>query len=158
ALQECAAVAGRSKERLCEERNIPELVSFPREPEVRNSAPLIGGENPLKTKPSRGVSFLCQGSTMHCKDFARELVEKQCGTHSFGLIHGFLLKAGYDANEAEAEFVRFLSGQLPARLLQAVRSWVAEEKRDNPTIPISEAPAANNSSALPSDSRELLPA
>ena len=94
---------------------------------------------------------------MNHKNFARELIEKQCGTHSLGLIHGFLLKAGYDAKEA-TEFVKFLSGQLPELLLQAVRSWVAEEKRDNPTIPISEAPAANNSSALPSDSRELLPA
>jgi hypothetical protein len=95
---------------------------------------------------------------MNYKDFARELVEKQCGTHSLGLIHNFLLRAGYDAKEAEAEFVRFLSGQLPELLLQAVRLWVAEEQRRNLTIPISETPAANNSAAVPSDSRELLPA
>jgi hypothetical protein len=92
------------------------------------------------------------------KTLARELIEKRCGTHSLGLIHDFLLKAGYDAKGAEAEFVRFLSGELPERLLQSVRLWVAEEQRGNPIIPISEAPAANNSSALPSDSRELLPA
>ena len=95
---------------------------------------------------------------MNYKESARELIAKQCGTHSLGLIHDFLLKAGYDANEAEAEFVRFLSGQLPERLLQEVHRWVAEEQRGNHTIPISEAPAANNSVALPSDSRELLPA
>jgi len=91
------------------------------------------------------------------KGFARELVEKQCGTHSLGLIHGFLLKAGCDAKEAEAEFVKFLSGQMPELLLQAARLWVAEEQGRNPIIPISEAPAANNSAELPSVSRELLP-
>jgi hypothetical protein len=61
-------------------------------------------------------------------------------------------------NEIEPVPVPNLSGELPERLLQSVRLWVAEEQRGNPTIPISEAPAANNSSALPSDSRELLPA
>jgi hypothetical protein len=95
---------------------------------------------------------------MNYKGFARELIEKQCGTHSLGLIHDFLLKAGYDANEAEAEFVRFLSGQLPELLLQAARLCVAEEQGRNPIIPINEAPAANNSAELPSVSRELLPA
>jgi hypothetical protein len=95
---------------------------------------------------------------MNNQKLAYELIKNRCGTHSLGLVYNFLLKTGHDANEAEAEFVRFLSGQLPERLLQTVRLWVAEEQRGNPTIPISEAPAANNSAALPSDSRELLPA
>jgi hypothetical protein len=80
------------------------------------------------------------------KTFAHEIIERQCGTHSTGLIYNFLLKAGYDANEAEAQFVSYLSGQLPERLLETARLWVAEEQE---RLPITHAHH---------DSRELVPA
>jgi len=94
---------------------------------------------------------------MNYNEFARELIEKQCGTHSLALIYNFLLSAGYDADEAEAEFVRFLSGELSERLAKVTRLWVAEEQACQPAIPITELMALNKSrsrSAMP----ELLPA
>jgi hypothetical protein len=57
-------------------------------------------------------------SKRHIESLANELIKNRCGSHSLGLVYDFLLKAGYDANEAEAEFIRFLSGQLHKRLLQ----------------------------------------
>jgi len=83
---------------------------------------------------------------MNNQKLAYELIKNRCGTHSLGLVYDFLLKTGHDPNEAEAQFVSYLSGQLPERLLEMARLWVAEEQE---RLPITHAHH---------DSRELVPA
>jgi hypothetical protein len=83
---------------------------------------------------------------MDYKTFAHELIEKQCGTHSLGLVFNFLLEAGYSANDAETEFLKFISGQLPQSLLDTAPLWVVEDQKREAAVPITEAP---------SNSREL---
>ena len=81
------------------------------------------------------------------KMLARELIEKSCGTHSRGLVYEFLLKVCHDSHEAEAQFVEFISGELPQRLLEEARLWVGAEQTCSPSSP---APSAN------ADRRELV--
>jgi hypothetical protein len=88
------------------------------------------------------------------KRLARELIEKRCGTHSLGLVYEFLLKVGYDPSEAESEFLRFMSGQMPEGLLGAARLWVIEEQGKDRTLPLIESPPVTRAS----DGRELVPA
>jgi hypothetical protein len=83
---------------------------------------------------------------MNNQKLAYELIKNRCGTHSLGLVYNFLLKTGHDPNEAEAEFLRYVSGQLPERFLQTARLWVAEEQE-----------GATLREACP-DARELVPA
>jgi hypothetical protein len=85
---------------------------------------------------------------MNYKALAQELIETRWDTHSLGLVFNFLLKAGYGANDAEAEFLKFISGQLPHSLLEAARLWVAEEQKREAALPVTPAH---------SDSRELVP-
>jgi hypothetical protein len=59
---------------------------------------------------------------------ADELIARRCGTHSLGLVYEFLLKTYGDPKRARADFLRFLSGELPARLLTEALFWVAEEQ------------------------------
>jgi hypothetical protein len=44
------------------------------------------------------------------------------------LVYEFLLKAHGSPKQARADFVSYLSGELPARLLKEARLWVAEEQ------------------------------
>jgi len=93
---------------------------------------------------------LCTAAANRSTDYSelgRELIAARCGTHSLGLIYEFLLKVCHDTSQAEADFVAFISGEFPPRLLKEARSWIAaEQKRDakRPLInPDSSAPAAD---------------
>ena len=71
---------------------------------------------------------------MNCiEGLADELIASRCGsrfgTNPLGLIYDFLLKAYGDPKQARADFVRFLSGELPAQLLYQARAWVSEEQK-----------------------------
>jgi hypothetical protein len=59
---------------------------------------------------------------------ADELIELRCGRHSVGNFYEFLLKAYGDANRAKADFIRFLSGDLPSRMLEAAAERISEEQ------------------------------
>ena len=65
---------------------------------------------------------------MDVEKLADELIALRCGTHSLGLIYEFLLKSYRDPNQAKAEFVRFLSGELSHRLLEEAELCVSEEQ------------------------------
>ena len=59
---------------------------------------------------------------------ADELIELRSDTFSLGNIYEYLLRAYGDANKAKADFMLYLSGDLPARVLHAAAEWVAEEQ------------------------------
>jgi hypothetical protein len=59
---------------------------------------------------------------------ADELIQLRCGRHSVGNLYEFLLAAYGDANRAKADFMRFLSGDLPPRLLEAAGEWISAEQ------------------------------
>ena len=61
---------------------------------------------------------------------ADELIELRCERHSVGNLYEYLLKAYGDANRAKADFIRFLSGELPPRLIRAASAWISEEQGD----------------------------
>jgi hypothetical protein len=48
---------------------------------------------------------------------ADELIVRRCGDHSLANVYEYLLKAYGDRNEAKADFIRFLAGDLPMRVL-----------------------------------------
>ena len=66
---------------------------------------------------------------------ARELIDRRCGNHSLGSVYEFLLRVCHDSHEAEADFVKFISGELPQRLLEEARLWVAAEQTCTPSGP-----------------------
>ena len=59
---------------------------------------------------------------------ADELIERRCGKHSLANVYEYLLRAYGDANRAKADFIRFLSGELPIGALEAAAEWIAEEQ------------------------------
>jgi len=61
---------------------------------------------------------------------ADELIELRCERHSVGNLYEYLLKAYGNANRAKADFIRFLSGELPPRVVRAASAWIAEEQGD----------------------------
>jgi hypothetical protein len=65
---------------------------------------------------------------IYLQKLADELIELRCGAHSVGNVYGWLLKAYGDANRAKADFIRFLSGTLPTRLLETASEWIADEQ------------------------------
>ena len=65
---------------------------------------------------------------MSIERLADVLIASRCGTHSLGVVYEFLLKAHGSPKQARADFVSYLSGELPARLLKEARLWVAEEQ------------------------------
>jgi hypothetical protein len=65
---------------------------------------------------------------MNIESFADVLIASRCGTHSLGLVYEFLLKTIGNPKQARADFVRFLSGELPPRLLKKAQLWVSEEQ------------------------------
>ena|ERR1700736_2573201 len=66
---------------------------------------------------------------MSIERLADALIALRCGTHSLGLVYEFLLKTCGSPKQARADFVRFLSGELPPRLLEEAQFWIAEEQR-----------------------------
>ncbi len=72
---------------------------------------------------------------MNYENLAHELIETRCGTHSLGLIYDFLLEVCKDATQAKAEFIKFMSGELPECLFEEARLWVAEEQEADPAPP-----------------------
>ena len=65
---------------------------------------------------------------MSIEKLADVLIASRCGTHSLGLVYEFLLKTHGNPKEARADFVRFLSGELPARLRKEAQLWISEEQ------------------------------
>jgi hypothetical protein len=65
---------------------------------------------------------------------AELLIEKRCGTHSLGYIYEFLLQITADAQAAQSEFVKFLSGEWSRRWVEAAVARVAEEQAGWPTL------------------------
>jgi hypothetical protein len=65
---------------------------------------------------------------MSIERLADVLIASRCGTHSLGLVYEFLLKAHGSPKQARADFVSYLSGELPVRSLKEARLWVAEEQ------------------------------
>ena len=63
-------------------------------------------------------------------NLADELIELRCGRHSVGNFYEYLLKAYGDANRAKADFIRFLSGELPPRIVRTASAWISEEQGD----------------------------
>ncbi len=59
---------------------------------------------------------------------AEELIELRCGPHSVANVYEFLSNAYGDRKRAKADFIRFLSGDLPARVLRAASEWISEEQ------------------------------
>jgi hypothetical protein len=59
---------------------------------------------------------------------ADELIELRCDPHSVGNVYEWFLKAYRDANKAKAEFIRFISGELPTRILDTASEWIADEQ------------------------------
>jgi hypothetical protein len=64
------------------------------------------------------------------QELADDLIELRCGRHSVGNFYEYLLKAYGDANRAKADFIRFLSGELPPRVVQGASAWISEEQGD----------------------------
>ena len=63
------------------------------------------------------------------KKLADELIELRSDTFSLGNVYEYLLRVyDGDANRAKADFMLYLSGDLPARVLHAAAEWVAEEQ------------------------------
>jgi hypothetical protein len=73
-------------------------------------------------------NFHTNKTLMSIERLADVLIASRCGTHSLGLVYEFLLKAHGSPKQARADFVSYLSGELPARLLKEARLWVAEEQ------------------------------
>jgi hypothetical protein len=65
---------------------------------------------------------------MSIEGLADVLIASRCGTHSLGLVYEFLLNTVGSPKEARAHFVRFLSGELPPRLLKEAQLWISEEQ------------------------------
>jgi hypothetical protein len=61
-------------------------------------------------------------------ELADELIELRCERHSVGNVYGWFLKAYGDADRAKAEFIRFISGELPTRILETASEWIAHEQ------------------------------
>jgi hypothetical protein len=71
---------------------------------------------------------------MSVERLADALIACRCGTHSLGLVYEFLLKTYGDPKRARTDFLRFLSGELPPRLLKEAQLWVAEDQGALPSM------------------------
>ena len=80
--------------------------------------------------------------SMTIEKLADVLIASRCGTHSLGLVYEFLLKTHGNPKEARADFVRFLSGELPARLRKEAQLWISEEQGCGWPASIDEDPTA----------------
>jgi hypothetical protein len=59
---------------------------------------------------------------------ADEIIASRRGSHSLGQVYAFMLKTYGDPKQAKADFVRYLSGELPVRLLKEAQLWITEER------------------------------
>jgi len=83
---------------------------------------------------------------------ADELIELRCAAHSVGNVYEWFLKVYGDARRAKAEFIRFMSGDLPTRIIEAAVEWIAEEQgygmdaesSNGHTVPLGRKTAALN--------------
>ena len=82
----------------------------------------------LKPLSKPAATTECPLPGMSIERLADVLIASRCGTHSLGLVYEFLLKAHGSPKQARADFVRFLSGELPPRLLKESQLWVSEEQ------------------------------
>jgi hypothetical protein len=57
---------------------------------------------------------------MHVLKLADDLIEMRCGRYSLANVYEYLLNAYAYANRAKADFIRFLSGDLPRQMLEVV--------------------------------------
>jgi hypothetical protein len=64
---------------------------------------------------------------MDLRKLADDLIELPYDRPSFGTFYDFLLKAYGDADTAKADFISFVSGGLPPRMLEAATEWILEE-------------------------------
>jgi hypothetical protein len=55
---------------------------------------------------------------MSIEELADALIASRCGTHSLGLVYESLLEIYGSPKRARADFVQYLSGELPGRLLK----------------------------------------
>jgi hypothetical protein len=88
--------------------------------------------------------------SMGIEKLADVLIASRCGTHSLGLVYEFLLKTHGNPKEARADFVRFLSGELPARLRKEAQLWISEEQGCGCPASIDEDPMAPEVAGDPS--------
>ena len=65
---------------------------------------------------------------MDLLQLADELIEMRCGRHSLANVYEYLLRAYADADRAKADFIRFLSGDLPRHMLEVAAEWIAQEQ------------------------------
>jgi hypothetical protein len=65
---------------------------------------------------------------MDLNNLADELIQLRCGAHSLGNVYEYLLRAYCDTNRAKADFICFLSGDLPAPAIKAAADYIAEEQ------------------------------
>ena len=82
------------------------------------------------------------------------LIASRCGTHSLGLVYEFLLKTIGNPKQARADFVRFLSGELPPRLLKKAKLWVSKEQGWETSTSV-EDPMATEDAGVASTSQAL---
>jgi hypothetical protein len=99
----------------------------------------------MRSKPNKNGSL-----SMSIEKLADVLIASRCGTHSLGLVYEFLLKTHGNPKEARADFVRFLSGELPARLRKEAQLWISEEQGCGCPASIDEDPMAPEVAGDPS--------
>jgi hypothetical protein len=56
------------------------------------------------------------------------IIEMRWGKHSLGNVYEYLLNAYADANRAKADFIRFLSGDLPRHMLEVAAESILQEQ------------------------------
>ena len=88
--------------------------------------------------------------SMSIERLADVLIASRCGAHSLGLIYEFLLKSHGNPKQARADFVMFLSGELPSRLLKEAQLWVSEEQGCEPPASIEDPIMATEHAGDPS--------
>jgi hypothetical protein len=65
-----------------------------------------------------------------CKYVARQIEGLPGLRNCAAAPYAYLLKAYGDANRAKADFIRFLSGELPPRIVRTASAWISEEQGD----------------------------
>jgi hypothetical protein len=71
---------------------------------------------------------------MHVLKLADDLIEMRCGRHSLANVYEYLLNAYAYANRAKADFIRFLSGDLPRHMLEVAAESISQDNGQAVTI------------------------
>jgi hypothetical protein len=69
---------------------------------------------------------------MHVLKLADDLIEMRCGRYSLANVYEYLLNAYAYANRAKADFIRFLSGDLPRHMLEVAAESISQEQGSEP--------------------------